>query len=125
MSSPIVETTRNGKSLLINTLSTVRVPSKAEVPTTPKILNILLPTTFPKEIALLPANADVIDTAASGALVPNATMVNPTITVGILKLYATLLAPSTNISAPLIKSTKPIISKIICMISSMVLPPRV
>ena len=123
MSKPMVETTKNGKSLLINTLSTVKVPSKAAVPTTPRILKMLLPTTFPNEIALVPANAEVMDTAASGALVPNATIVSPTITVGILKLYATLLAPSTNMSAPFIKSTKPIMSKIICIMSSIVLPP--
>ena len=117
-SKPIVEMTKNGKSLLIKILSTVKVPSNAETPTTAKMLKMLLPITFPNDIALVPANAEVIETAASGALVPNATIVKPTIMVGIFKLYATLLAPSTNTSAPLIKSTNPIISKIICNINS-------
>ena len=84
MSNPIVEITKNGKSLLIKTLSTVKVPSNAETPITPKILNILLPITLPIEIPLLPANAALMEMAASGALVPNATIVNPTITAGIL-----------------------------------------
>ena len=123
ISKPIVEMTKNGKSLLINILSTVNVPSNAETPITAKILKMLLPTTLPKDIALVPANAEVMDTAASGALVPNATMVKPTIIVGIFKLYATLLAPSTNTSAPFIKSTNPIISKITCNINSIVIPP--
>ena len=114
---------KNGKSLLINILSTVNVPSNAETPITAKILKMLLPTTLPKDIALVPANAEVMDTAASGALVPNATMVKPTIMVGIFKLYATLLAPSTNTSAPFIKSTNPIISKITCNINPIVIPP--
>ena len=122
-SKPIVEMTKNGKSLFIRILSTVNVPSNAETPITAKILNMLLPTTLPKDIALVPANAEVMDTAASGALVPNATMVKPTIIVGIFKLYATLLAPSTNTSAPFIKSTNPIISKITCNINSIVIPP--
>ena len=123
ISKPIVDMTKNGKSLLINILSTVNVPSNAEIPITAKMLNMLLPTTLPKDIALVPANAEVMDTAASGALVPNATMVKPTIIVGIFKLYATLLAPSTNTSAPFIKSTNPIISKITCNINSIVIPP--
>ena len=84
MSNPIVETTKNGKSLLINTLSTVKVPSNAETPITPKILKMLLPITFPMEIPLLPDKDAVMEIAASGALVPNATIVNPTITAGIL-----------------------------------------
>ena len=108
--------TKNGKSLLIRILSTVNVPTNAETPTTANILKILLPITLPKDIALVPANAEVIETAASGALVPNATIVKPTIIVGIFKLYATLLAPSTNTSAPLIKSTNPIMRKIACII---------
>ena len=122
-SKPIVEITKNGKSLLIRILSTVKVPSNAEIPTTAKILKILLPTTLPKDIALVPANAEVMETAASGALVPNATIVKPTMMVGIFKLYATLLAPSTNTSAPLIKSTNPMISKINWIISSIDIPP--
>ena len=76
--SPILEIIRNGKSLLINTLSTFKLAISALIPITPRILKILLPTTFPSEIALLPASDAVMDTAASGALVPIATIVNPT-----------------------------------------------
>ena len=43
-----------------------------------KIFKILLPTTFPTAIFAVPFNAAVILTAASGALVPIATMVRPT-----------------------------------------------
>ena len=84
MRSPIVEIIKNGKSLLIKTLSTVKVPSNAETPITPRILKMLLPTTFPTASAISPDTNDDMDIAASGALVPNATIVNPTITAGIL-----------------------------------------
>ena len=39
-------------------------------------------------MSFAPANAPVILTAASGALVPNATIVNPIIKLGIFKLLA-------------------------------------
>ena len=55
-----------------------------------------------------PANAPVILTDASGALVPNATMVNPIIKLGIFNDFAIEDAPSTNQSAPLINKMKPI-----------------
>ena len=60
-SKPIVEMTKNGKSLLIRILSTVKVPTNAETPTTANILKMLLPITLPKDIALVPANAEVIE----------------------------------------------------------------
>ena len=68
---------------------------------------MLLPITLLTAIALLPVIEDVMETAASGALVPNATIVSPTIIVGILKREAILLAPSTKKSDPLIKNTNP------------------
>ena len=46
-------------------------------------------------------------TAASGALVPIATIVSPITSWGIPSFAATLAAPSTNQSAPFTKSTKP------------------
>ena len=58
--------------------------------------------------ALLPVSDEVMETAASGALVPKATIVKPTIIVGIYKMEAILLAPSTKKSDPLIKNTNPI-----------------
>ena len=50
----------------------------AESPKITKIFIMLLPTTFPIEIPAFPLSAAVILTAASGALVPIATMVRPT-----------------------------------------------
>ncbi len=80
----MLEITVNGKSLSIKSCSTLNFPINALIPTTHKILKMLLPTTLPNEIALLPANEEVIETAASGALVPKATMVSPTTSVDIL-----------------------------------------
>jgi hypothetical protein len=77
------------------------------------MLNRLLPITLLTANALLPVSDDVMETAASGALVPNATIVSPTIIVGIFKIEAMLLAPSTKKSDPLIKNTNPTINKTI------------
>jgi hypothetical protein len=53
---------------------------------------------------LIPA---IIETEASGALVPKATIVKPMIMLGIFKVFAIEELPSTKKSAPLIKSMKP------------------
>lgn len=55
--------------------------------------------------------AAVILTAASGALVPKATIVNPIIKGEILKNLAIDEAPETKVSAPFINSITPIINK--------------
>ena len=60
-------------------------------------------------MSLLPARPAVMLTAASGALVPAATIVRPMITDGILKSLATSLLPSTKKSAPLMSKIKPTI----------------
>ena len=91
---------------------TFRGEIKAATPTTTNKLKIFDPTTLPTVISLAPANAPVILTAASGALVPNATMVNPIIKLGIFKVLAIDDAPSTNKSAPLIKKMNPMTNKI-------------
>lgn len=62
-------------------------------------------------ISLLPLMAAVILTAASGALVPKATIVNPIIKGEILKNLAIDEAPETKVSAPFINSINPIINK--------------
>lgn len=80
----------------------------AATPTTTSKLKIFDPTTFPTVISFAPANAPVILTAASGALVPNATIVNQMIKLGIFNDFAIEDAPSTNKSAPLISKTNPI-----------------
>ena len=72
-----------------------------------KIFRILLPTILPMVISALPFKAAEILTAASGALVPIATMVSPIISWGILNLLAMPAAPSTNQSAPFTSSTNP------------------
>ena len=72
-----------------------------------KIFRILLPTTFPMVIPAFLFIAAVILTAASGMLVPIATMVNPMINCGIPSFFAILAAPSTNQSAPFTRNKKP------------------
>ena len=75
---------------------------------------MLLPTTFPIEISVECCTADVTETASSGALVPNATIVSP-ITKGEMRHFFAIPAPpSTNQSAPFTKSASPRISKKIC-----------
>ena len=61
-----------------------------------------------------PPRAAVMLTAASGALVPMATMVRPITSWGMWNLAAMLEAPSTNQSAPLTSSTKPAASSRTC-----------
>ena len=68
--------------------------------------------TLPMVIPAFPVVAAVILTAASGALVPIATMVRPMTSCGIPNLAAIPAAPSTNQSAPLISMTNPKINKI-------------
>ncbi len=105
-----VMATKNGKSLFKVVLSINNSLSNADKPITIKRLNMLLPITLLTAIALLPVMEDVMETAASGALVPSATIVNPTIIVGIFKSEAMLLAPSTKKSEPFIKNTNPTIN---------------
>ena len=116
--------TRNGKSFSRTLFSISRLLSSAAIPITISMLNKLLPITLPTAMALLPVHEEVMETAASGALVPNATIVRPTIIVGIFKSEATLLAPSTKKSDPLIKNTKPTSNKTTCnnIDKSMIIP---
>ena len=62
-----------------------------------------------------------MEIASSGALVPNAIIVNPITNLDTFKFLAVDDAPSTNISAPLINTINPtnniIICKNICIIS--------
>ena len=109
----IVMPTRNGKSFSKTLFSINSSLSNAATPITISMLNKLLPIMLLTAIALLPVNDEVMDTAASGALVPNATMVKPTMIVGIFKRDAMLLAPSTKMSEPLIKNTNPTINSTI------------
>ena len=88
----------------------------AVIPRIIKIFKMLLPTTFPMVIPALSFSAAVMLTAASGILVPIATMVSPTINCGTPSFLAMLAAPSTNQSAPLTNKIKPANKIITCKI---------
>ena len=66
-----------GNSFFTVLFFTCNVWTQAAVPNINKIFKILLPTTFPSTISPLPEINDFTLTANSGALVPNATIVNP------------------------------------------------
>ena len=72
-----------------------------------RTLRMLLPTTLLTASSALPLIPAVILMAASGALVPKATIVRPITICGMPSLPARLEEPSTNTSAPFIRSTKP------------------
>ena len=93
----------------------------AATPMSSSTLTILLPMTLPIRISVLPLISEEKETASSGAPVPKATMVRPMRSLLTLKLDATDEAPFTNQSAPLIRSAKPMISKMICRNISMVM----
>ena len=61
-----------------------------------------------------------MDTAASGALVPKATIVNPTTSFGIFRIVAILLYQLTKMSDPFIKIANPTTSNIICINNSII-----
>lgn len=98
-----------GKSRLKMTSSAVKTFIAAQTPTTTNRLKRFEPITLLSAMSLLPARPAVMLTAASGALVPAATIVRPMTTDGILKSLATSLLPSTKKSAPLMSKIKPTI----------------
>ena len=69
------------------------------------------PMTLPRTISVEPEARAFIETASSGAEVPKAIIVRPIKVFETLKFEAVEEAPSTKRSAPLIKRTKPTISK--------------
>lgn len=93
----------------------------AVMPMSSSTLTMLLPMTLPIKISVLPPMSEEKDTASSGAPVPKATIVRPIRSLLTLKFEATDEAPSTSQSAPLIRSTKPIRSKIACKNNSMLM----
>lgn len=110
-----VITTRNGKSLFNTSRPILSSLRSAHKPIISIMLNRLLPITLLTANALFPESDEVILTAASGALVPKATIVRPTISVGIFNIDAILLDPSTKKSDPLINSINPTINKMSCI----------
>ena len=109
---------RIGISFLTVSLLTLIGQMRAATPTSNRILMILLPMTLPSSISVDPEASELMETASSGALVPKATTVRPMRTLLILKLVAIEDAPDTNQSAPLMRTTNPIISNAICKIIS-------
>ena len=87
---------------------------RAAMPIRSRILMILLPITLPSSMSVLPSIKEEIETASSGAPVPIATIVRPINCFDTLKFEATLEAPETNQSAPLIKRMKPTTRIVIC-----------
>ena len=104
---PSVVRSSNGSSLEIVFRLILIGLMMAATPMRRRILMMLLPITLPRSMSVLPLIMEVIETASSGAPVPKATMVRPISCLLTLKLDATLEAPSTSQSAPLIKMTKP------------------
>ena len=70
-------------------------------------LKTLLPTTLPTAMSVLPLRTAPTETATSGELVPNATIVRPTTRGEMPSESAILEAPRTSDSAPAIKPASP------------------
>ena len=87
---------RKGISRRIVLCSTAIGVIAAESPRMIRMFIILLPTIFPMVMSAFPFNAAEMLTAASGALVPMATMVKPIISWGIFNFSAIAEAPSRN-----------------------------
>ena len=80
---------------------------KPAIPSTIRILKILLPMMLPKAISSCPVIVEKIFTINSGADVPKATIVNPIAISDMENLFAKEEAPSTKRSAPLTRIIKP------------------
>ena len=105
--SPLISN-KKGVSFFIVSFWTGSLANIAETPRTTRILKKFEPTTLATLISFWPAKEEVILTAASGALVPMATIVSPITIAGTLNFLAIDAEPSTNKSAPLIRKKKPI-----------------
>ena len=81
--------------------------TRAVVPTTNKILKILLPTIFPIAISAFPFNAADTEVTSSGREVPKATIVSPMILSLKPSVLAMALAASTLTSLPQTMRTRP------------------
>ena len=108
----IVANIENKKSLVITCLFAFNLQITALVPKTINKLNMFEPITFETANSFDPFMDAIVLTTASGALVPNATIVKPIINVGIFNVFARFELPSTKKSAPFIKRINPIINNI-------------
>ena len=84
----------NGISLIIIPLPICMGRARATAPIMSRVLKILLPTTLPMAMPVLPSTADMTLMVSSGADVPKATMVRPTIRSDRPNLRAIAAAPS-------------------------------
>ena len=104
---------KTGISRINDSRLTGRLWKIAASPKINRIFTILLPSTFPIAISVDPSAlkcapiAEATDTHSSGALVPNATIVSPIISGGILHFFAMPALPSTNQSAPFTRIARP------------------
>ena len=105
---------KSGSSLEIVSFWTLMGRMTAAMPMRRRTFKMLLPITLPIKMSVLPLIMDEKETASSGAPVPKAIMVRPIKSLLTLKFEATLDAPSTSQSAPLIRRTKPTMSNVIC-----------
>ena len=106
-SSSAVTAIKKGISIQRVEARRLRVVIQAVTPRISRMFRILLPTTLPMAMPGVLSMAAVTLTAASGILVPMATMVRPMTSWGIFRRRASPAAPSTNQSAPLISSANP------------------
>ncbi len=88
----------------------------AIMPRIRQIFAMLLPRTLPNAMPLLPFIAEIILTAISGADVPNATRVIPTMKSEMLYLFAIAQEPSIKMSEPFMRRANPSSMKISCSI---------
>ena len=78
-----------------------------EMPRIKKTLEILLPSTLPMAISVLPLALATMLTNSSGVEVPKATTVSPMTRSETLNFLEIAEAPSTSRSAPLMSKTNP------------------
>ena len=96
-----------GTSWRISCTSTTSGAISALRPRMPSTLKMLLPTTLPTAMSVVPVSAAPTDTASSGALVPKATIVSPTTSGEMPNEIARREAPRTRRSAPTVRITRP------------------
>ena len=88
-------------------IRTTRGVISADTPRMNRTLKMLLPTTLPMAMSLLPWIAEPTETATSGALVQKATIVSPTTSGETPQDSASRLLPRTSSSAPMTRAPRP------------------
>ena len=104
-----------GRSYFFISLETASGTNSAAAPIATRVLKTLEPMTLPRLMAFEPASAAERLMPSSGRLVPSETSVSPMMRDGIFKERAMFDAPSTNQSAPFIRSVIPMISPKSCV----------